>query len=146
MGTQTSIPNTPVAFRVFGPGYRKQGCLVAVRWVRHLLEGSDTFSKDASNVTVKTFTMLQKISISNQCCHLNFPFTNKCLKNGIKPFSTLLMIRKVSWAANHHIRMISEGSRNTVYWSNDAENSALITGRNDVWKYIQIGNMYLKFL
>ncbi len=28
-------------------------------------------------------------------------------------------------AANQHIRMISEGSRDTEDWSNDAENSAL---------------------
>ncbi len=30
-----------------------------------------------------------------------------------------------SWAANQHIRMISEGSRDTEDGSNDAENSAL---------------------
>jgi len=30
-----------------------------------------------------------------------------------------------SWAANQHIRMISEGSCDTEDWSNDAENSAL---------------------
>ncbi len=39
-------------------------------------------------------------------------------------FSTLI-IRNVLWAANQHIRMISEGSRDTEDWSNDAENSAL---------------------
>ncbi len=33
--------------------------------------------------------------------------------------------KNVSWAANQHIRMISEGSCNTEDWSNDAENSAL---------------------
>ncbi len=32
--------------------------------------------------------------------------------------------RNVSWAANQHIRMISEGSCDTEY-CNDAENSAL---------------------
>ncbi len=31
----------------------------------------------------------------------------------------------VSWEANQHIRMISEGSCDTEDWSNDAENSAL---------------------
>ena len=36
----------------------------------------------------------------------------------------------VSCASNHHIRMISEGSCDTEDWSNDAENSALITGIN----------------
>ncbi len=41
-------------------------------------------------------------------------------------FSTLIIIRNVSGAANHHIRMISEGSCDTEDWSNDAENSDLI--------------------
>ncbi len=35
-------------------------------------------------------------------------------------------------AANQYIRMISEGSSDTEDWSNDAENSALITGTNYV--------------
>jgi len=40
------------------------------------------------------------------------------------------MIRRyVSWAVNHHIRMISEGSCDTEDWSNDDENPALITGK-----------------
>ncbi len=33
---------------------------------------------------------------------------------------------------NQHIRMISEGSCDTEDWSNDAENSALITEINDI--------------
>ncbi len=40
-------------------------------------------------------------------------------------FSTLIIIRNVSWAANQQIRMISEESCDTEDWSNDAENSAL---------------------
>ncbi len=40
-------------------------------------------------------------------------------------FSTLMILRNVSWAANQHISMISEGSRDTEDWNNDAENSAL---------------------
>ncbi len=40
-------------------------------------------------------------------------------------FSTLMMIRNASWAANQDIRMISEGSCDTEDWRNDAENSAL---------------------
>jgi len=32
------------------------------------------------------------------------------------------------WAANPHIRMISERSCDTEDWSNDADNSVLITG------------------
>jgi len=35
------------------------------------------------------------------------------------------MIIIVSWAANHQIKMISEGSCNIEDWTNDAENSAL---------------------
>ncbi len=42
-------------------------------------------------------------------------------------FSTLV-IRHISWAANQHIIMISEGSCDTEDWSNDAGNAALITG------------------
>ncbi len=41
-------------------------------------------------------------------------------------FSILLItIRNVSWAANQYIGIISEESRDTEDWSNDAENSAL---------------------
>ncbi len=43
-------------------------------------------------------------------------------------FSTLMIIINVSGAANQHIIIISEGSRDTeesVETSNDAENSAL---------------------
>ncbi len=41
-------------------------------------------------------------------------------------FSTLtLIVRNVSWAANQHIRVISEESCVTEDWSNDAEISAL---------------------
>ncbi len=37
-------------------------------------------------------------------------------------FSTLIIIiRNDSWAANQHIRIISEGSCDTEDWSNDAE-------------------------
>ncbi len=39
--------------------------------------------------------------------------------------NALLIIINVSWAANQHIRMISEGSRDAEDWSNDAENSDL---------------------
>ncbi len=40
-------------------------------------------------------------------------------------FSTLIIMRNASRAANQHIRMISEGSCDTEDWSNDAENAAL---------------------
>ncbi len=42
--------------------------------------------------------------------------------NKSSKFSTLI-IRNVSWAANQHIRMISEGSCDD--WSNDTENLLL---------------------
>ncbi len=42
-----------------------------------------------------------------------------------KMFSTLIIIRNVSLAANQHIRMISERSRDTEDWSNDTVNTAL---------------------
>ncbi len=45
-----------------------------------------------------------------------------------------------SWAANPHFRMISEGSCED--WSNDAENSALITGITYIFIYIQMENSY----
>jgi len=38
----------------------------------------------------------------------------------------------------HHIRVISEGSCDTEDWSNDVENSALITGINDILKDITL--------
>ncbi len=40
-------------------------------------------------------------------------------------FTLMIIIRNISWAANQHFRMIYEGSCDTEYWSNDAENSAL---------------------
>jgi len=42
------------------------------------------------------------------------------------------------------IRVISEGSCDTEDWSNDAENSALITGINYIFKYIHIEKGYSK--
>ncbi len=40
--------------------------------------------------------------------------------------------------------MISEGSCDTEDWSNDAENSALITGINYTLQYILIENSYFE--
>ncbi len=40
--------------------------------------------------------------------------------------------------------MISEGSCDTEDWSNDAENSALITEINSILKYIKIGKPILE--
>ncbi len=41
--------------------------------------------------------------------------------------------------------MISEGSCDTEDWSNDAENSALITGKNYIFKYIKMENSAFKW-
>ncbi len=38
--------------------------------------------------------------------------------------------------------MISEGSCDTEDWSNDAENSALISAMNYIWTDIHIENIY----
>ncbi len=58
--------------------------------------------------------------------------------------SSTLIIRNVSWAANQHIRLISEGSCDTEDWSNDAENSALITEINYILTDIHIENSSFK--
>ncbi len=68
------------------------------------------------NDAVKTFIMLQQISI--KCCfsvhqsilknkmHHGFHFPQKC--DAAQLFSTLIIIRDISWTANQHIIMISE--------------------------------------
>ncbi len=45
---------------------------------------------------------------------------------------------------NQHIIMISEGSRDTEDWSNDAGNSSVITRINYILQYIPIENVYLR--
>ncbi len=82
--------------------------------------------------------MLQKIFISDKCWSLDLS-TQRIMK---KMYLTVLNIddnnnKTVSWTANQHIRMISEGSCDTEHWRNDAENVALITGINYILKYIQ---------
>ncbi len=72
-----------------------------------LLLREDAFN--SSEVTVRTFIMLQKISFSNQFCSFLFYswwFLQKY--EGAQLFSTLIIIINVSWAVNQHIRMISE--------------------------------------
>jgi len=48
----------------------------------------------------------------------------------------LIFQNNLSWASNQFIRLISEGSRDTEDWSNDAENTA--------FKYFEIENSYFK--
>ncbi len=55
-------------------------------------------------------------------------------------FSTLIII--ITWALIN-IRMM-RGSRDTEDWSNDAENTALITEINNIWQGIHIGNSYFE--
>jgi len=80
--------------------------------------------KDIYNVT--------KDSISNKCCSSELSIHQKILKKCINNQIYLILC----WSSNHHIRMISEGSCDTEDWSNDAENSALITGINYTLLYI----------
>ncbi len=75
--------------------------------------------------------MLQNISILNKWCSFELSIHQKIIKQWFLQkyeaahlFSTLIIIRNVSWVALEHIRMISEGSCDTEDWSNDAENSA----------------------
>ncbi len=73
-----------------------------------------------------------------------FLFIKESWKN---KYSTVLNIENnnninVSWKANQHIRMISDGPCDTEDWSNDAENSTLITGINYILRYIQIESSY----
>ncbi len=59
-----------------------------------------------------------------------------------KKFFNIDNNKNVSWAANQHIRMISEGSCDTEDRSNDAENSALITKINYILNYMQILKLF----
>jgi len=52
--------------------------------------------------------------------------------------TTVFNIDNNQKAANHHIRVISEGSCDTEDWSTDAENSALITRINRTLQRIKI--------
>ncbi len=84
------------------------------------------FSMDALNLPKVTVKIL--IMFLNKCCFFEnvswFPYKYEAAQL----FSTLIIIRNVSWAANQHIRMISE-DHDTEDWSNDAENSDCNTGK-----------------
>ncbi len=81
--------------------------------------GSESFflinTLNWAKVTEKTFTLLQKKSISNKCCYFelfHFPYKN-ILRNK----------KNMSWPQNQHLRIIiiSEGWCDTADWSNDSE-------------------------
>ncbi len=104
-----------------------------------------------SKVTVKSFKMLQNISISNKWCSFELSI-HQIMKNTMyqfpqkysaaQLFSTLIAIKNISWTANQHIRMISDGLCDTEAWSNDAENSALITTINCFTIYSHIKQLF----
>ncbi len=90
---------------------------------------------------MKTFIMLQKISISGKCCSSELSIHQRNLKkillicfqhNNNKCFFFFL-------AANQNIRMISEGSCD---WNNDAKNSVLKSQEYYILKYIQIESYF----
>ncbi len=67
--------------------------------------------------TVNIFTMLPKL-VCLQCFSI-FPCKNKCKFY----FHKKILSSINAWAANQHIRMISEASCDNKEWSNDAENT-----------------------
>jgi len=72
------------------------------------------------NVTVETFIILQKVSISDKNC------SSKNVKEFWKKVSVFTKnMKQEEMFLEHQISMISEGSWDTGYWSNDAENSVL---------------------
>ncbi len=98
------------------------------------------FRKDALNWSEVTVKVCIKYFYFKKCRSFELPVHQRIKKyqfpqkyEAAQPFSMLMMIiiiRNVSWAANQHIRMISEGSCDTEDWSNDAGYSALITEIN----------------
>ncbi len=84
----------------------------------------------------------------NKLCSLTL-YSSKNLEKKYHRFQTNIKFPNIkkklpTLIINQHIIMISEGSCDTEDWSNDAENSALITGINYILKYIHIENSYFK--
>ncbi len=83
------------------------------------------------------------MSISNKCCKgtkIKELYHVSTKQYEAAQMVLLILIRNVSWAANQHIIMISEGSRDTEDWSNDAENTALIIAINYSLTHIHMEN------
>ncbi len=76
--------------------------------------------------------MLQKIYISNKCS-LELSIYQKKKKNLVP---NIVIQNHILLFQNQHIRMISEGSRDTEDWSNDAENSALPSEKYFIFKIL----------
>ncbi len=104
------------------------------RWIIHMIK---TFSYKRllfhRNAVLLDFLFI-KVSWKIKCIAVSPNFFFKLTQL----FSTLLIMRNVSWAANQYIRMISEESCDTEDWSNDAENTALITEINYIWSFIHM--------
>ncbi len=104
------------------------------------------------HIIVKCYRLLFQINV----IHFNFLFTKETIQINAswfpqkylatQVFSTLITKIRVFWAVNQHIRISSEGSCETVDWSNDAENSALHYRNKLLYKNIKIENIYLKFV
>ncbi len=92
-----------------------------------------------SNVIVKNFTLLQNISILNKGSSFELSIRQRILKkillHDFHKNMTLIIIRNVS---NQHIGMIFEETCDPEAWSNETENSALITRINYIWQNIQM--------
>ncbi len=74
-------------------------------------------------ISKKTKRFFWTFYSSNNPGQMYHGFHKNILEIEAQLFSKLII--NVSWAENHFIRMISEGSCDTEDWSNDAENSAL---------------------
>ncbi len=105
------------------------------------------FIKDALNwskVTVKTFIVSQNISISNKCCYFE-SWKIKCIT-----VSTKLLCSTIVFNIDNNQKCVLSSksayyydfwrSCDTEYWSNDAENTALITEINYSLTDIHIEN------
>ncbi len=72
-----------------------------------------------------------------------YSFNTSLLNKSI--FYFIIFTKEIFFPAliiNQQIRMISEESYDTGDWSNDDDNSALITEINYIWKYIKIENFF----
>ncbi len=70
------------------------------------------------------------------CCNIFCIFKDATSLFGTFAFIKICLCTFVI-LANQHIRMISVGSHGTEDWSNDAENSAFITGINYILKIVK---------
>ncbi len=89
-------------------------------------------------MTIKTFIMLQKISISDKCCCSELSIHQRNLKTF---YSAVFIIHNNNNNNNNKCILSSKSEYLNDFWtsfdwSNDAENSALITGINYILKYI----------